>query len=111
MDDLAHVVRMDPLAFRLKNLKDARLRAVMEAAGKQFGWGKKAETGHGFGLACGTEKASYVAACAEVTADAATGRVKILRVVTAFECGAILNPDHLKSQIEGGTVMALGGAL
>src|SRR5579859_7138727 len=112
MDDLAHAVQMDPLAFRLKNLKDERLRAVLEAAAKQFGWGKtKAEAGRGFGIAGGTEKGSYVAACAEVAADATTGKVKVVRVVTAFECGAILNPDHLKSQIEGATVQGLGGAL
>ncbi len=112
MDDLAHAVKMDPLEFRLKNLKDARLRAVLEAAAKQFGWGKsKAEAGHGFGIAGGTEKGSFVATCAEVAADATTGRVKVIRAVTAFECGAILNPDHLKSQIEGAVVMGLGGAL
>src|SRR5262249_26967954 len=111
MDDLAHAIQMDPLEFRLKNLKDARLRDVLQAAAKHFGWGKKAEAGRGFGIAGGTEKGSYVAACAEVAADAATGKVKVVRVVTAFECGAILNPDHLKNQIEGGTIMAIGGAL
>jgi isoquinoline 1-oxidoreductase len=112
MDDLAHALGMDPLAFRLKNLKDERLRAVLEAAAKQFGWGKnKPAEGQGFGLACGTEKRSYVAACADVTVDRKTGLVKVAKVVTAFECGAVLNPDHLKSQIEGAAVMALGGAL
>jgi len=103
---------MDPLAFRLKNLKDERLRAVLEAAAKAFGWGKeKPKEGHGFGLACGTEKGGYVANCAEVAADKKTGKVKVVRLVTAFECGAILNPEHLKNQVEGGVVMALGGAL
>jgi isoquinoline 1-oxidoreductase len=112
MDDLAHALGMDPLAFRLKNLKDERLRAVLEAAARQFGWGKaKPGEGQGFGLACGTEKRSFVAACADVAVDRKTGLVKVQRVVTAFECGAVLNPDHLKSQIEGAAVMALGGAL
>ncbi len=112
MDDLARAVQLDPLAFRLKNLKEARLRAVLEAAARQFGWGlRKAKPGRGFGLACGTEKGSFVAACAEVEADVKTGRLKVVRVVTAFECGAILNPDHLKNQIEGATVQGLGGAL
>ena len=111
IDDLARAIRMDPLEFRLKNLKDARLRAVLEAAAKQFGWGKvKPAAGHGFGLAVGTEKGSVVAACAEV-AVGEDGAVKVLRVVTAFECGAVLNPDHLKNQIEGATVMGLGGSL
>ncbi len=112
MDDLAQAAKLDPLDFRLKNLKDDRLRAVLEAAAKQFGWGKaRAEAGHGFGLAGGTEKGSYVATCAEVTADTATGRVKVLRLMTAFECGAVVNPDHLKNQIEGAALMGLGGAL
>jgi isoquinoline 1-oxidoreductase len=112
MDDLAHAVKMDPLAFRLKNLKDERLRAVLEAAAKQFGWGKlKNGAGQGFGIAGGTEKNSYVATCAEVAADRSTGHVRVVRLVTAFECGTVLNPDHLKNQIEGAAVMGLGGAL
>jgi len=112
MDDLAHALERDSLSFRLKNLKNERLRAVLEAAAQQFGWGKtKPGAGHGFGLACGTEKGSYVAACADVVVDGKTGLVRVARVVTAFECGAVLNPDHLKNQIEGAAVMALGGAL
>jgi isoquinoline 1-oxidoreductase len=112
LDDLAHALGLDPLALRLANLKDARLRAVFEAAAKQFGWGKsKPADGHGFGIAGGTEKGSFVATCAEVSVDPASGRVKVLRLVTAFECGAILNPDNLKNQVEGASVMALGGAL
>src|SRR5262249_58764001 len=102
MDDLAHAVKTDPLEFRLKNLKDARLRAVLEAAAKQFGWGKaRPLNGPGVGLAAGFEKGSYVATCAEVAVDRATGKVQVVRLVTAFECGAVLNPDHLKNQIEG----------
>jgi isoquinoline 1-oxidoreductase len=112
MDELAHALGMDPLDFRLKNLKNARLRGVLEAAAKQFGWGKsKAPTDHGFGIAGGFEKGSYVAACAEVSVSRSSGRVKVVRVVTAFDCGAVVNPDHLKNQIEGATVMGLGGAL
>jgi nicotinate dehydrogenase subunit B len=111
MDDLAHALHLDPLAFRLKNLKDERLRAVLEAAADRFGWSKgKAADHHGFGIACGVEKGSYVATCAEVSVQR-NGHVKVLRVVTAFECGAIINPNHLKNQIEGAGMMALGGAL
>ena len=112
MDDLAHALEIDPLAFRLKNLKDERLRAVFEAAAKHFGWGKtKPADGHGFGIAGGTEKGSFVATCAEVSADKKSGRVQVLRLVTAFECGTIINPEHLKNQIEGALMMGLGGAL
>jgi isoquinoline 1-oxidoreductase len=112
MDDLARAVALDPLAFRLKNLKNERLRAVLEAAAERFGWGKiQATAGHGFGIAGGTEKGSYVATCAEVTVDAKTRAVKVVRVANAFECGAVVNPDNLVNQIEGGVVMAIGGAL
>jgi isoquinoline 1-oxidoreductase len=112
MDSLARGLHVDPLEFRLKNLKDARLRAVLEAAAKQFGWRQtKPAAGHGFGLAAGTEKGSYVATCAEVNVDRTAGRLKVVRAVTAFECGAVLNPDNLKNQIEGAVMMGLGGAL
>ncbi len=112
MDDLAHAVGLDPLAFRLKNLKDARLRAVLEAAAKRFGWDRGgAARGHRWGIAGGLDKGSYVATCAEVEADRGSGKLRVLRLVTAFECGAILNPDHLKNQVEGAVVMGLGGAL
>jgi isoquinoline 1-oxidoreductase len=112
IDDLAHAVGMDPLAFRLKNLKNGRLRAVLEAAAQQFGWGKaKAGPAHGFGIAGGSDKGSYVATCAEVAVERSTGKVQVVRLVTAFECGAILNPDNLKNQVEGAAIMGLGGAL
>ncbi|MCW3052914.1 MAG: aldehyde oxidase and xanthine dehydrogenase, molybdopterin binding [Chthonomonadales bacterium] len=112
IDDLARRMPLDPLAFRLKNLQDARLKAVLEAAAKRFGWEKrKAIPGRGYGLACGTEKGSYVAACAELTVDRATGKVQVTRIVAAFECGAIVNPLHLENQVEGSLVMGMGGAL
>lgn len=122
MDDLASVVGIDPLDFRLKNLKNDRLRAVLQAAAEKFGWGKgKPAADHGFGLACGVEKGGYVATCAEISivpseylgaeVNPAPPKVKIDRVVTAFECGAIVNPEHLKNQIEGSMIMAIGGAL
>ncbi len=112
MDELAQLVKMDPLEFRLKNLKDERMRAVLTKAAEAFGWGNvKASEGRGFGIACGTEKGSFLATCAEVMADAKGENVKVVRAVAAFECGGVLNPDHLKSQIEGSIVMGLGGAL
>jgi len=112
IDEMAASLKMDPLEFRLKNLKDERLRAVLEAAAKAFGWGKsKPAANHGFGIAGGFEKAGYVANCVEVAVDRASGRVKIVRVVTAFECGAIVNPDGLRNQVEGSVIQGIGGAL
>jgi len=112
MDELAHQAKLDPLDFRLKNLRDDRLRAVLEAAAKKFGWPRtKRSPGEGFGIAGGVEKGGYVATCAEVAVDRATGAVRVARVVTAFECGAIVNPDGLRNQVEGSNIMGLGGAL
>ena len=112
MDALARVAQMDPQEFRLMNLSDARMRAVLEAATKTFGWpGKKSREGQGFGLAIGNEKGSYVATCAEVAIDRSSGAVKVTRVVEAFECGAIINPDGLRNQVVGAIIQGLGGAL
>jgi nicotinate dehydrogenase subunit B len=113
IDDLAHAAGIDPLALRLKNLKDERQRAVLEAAARKFGWGpqNKPSAERGFGLACGSEKGSYVATCAEVSINPQNGKVHVERAVTAFECGAIVNPENLRNQCEGALMMGLGGAL
>jgi nicotinate dehydrogenase subunit B len=112
MDELAHSAKIDPLEFRLKNLKDERLRAVFQASAQKFGWGHpKTAAGHGFGMGGGFEKSGYVATCAEVRVDPDSGEVRVLRVVTAFECGAVVNPDGLRNQIEGANIMGIGGAL
>ncbi|HKN35554.1 MAG TPA: molybdopterin cofactor-binding domain-containing protein [Terriglobales bacterium] len=111
MDELAHSLNMDPLEFRLKNLTNDRLRAVFEAAARKFGWGQKKPAGHGVGMGGGFEKGGNVATCVEVNLDKETGDLHVLRVVTAFECGAVVNPDNLRNQIEGANIMGLGGAL
>lgn len=111
MDELARAAGEDPLAFRLRHLRDGRMRAVLEAAAEAFGWQTfRAGEGRGRGIAAGTEKGSYVATCAEVAVDA-DGAVRVTRVVQAFECGAIVNPAGLRSQVEGALVQGLGGAL
>jgi nicotinate dehydrogenase subunit B len=111
MDELAHAAQIDPLEFRLKNLSDSRLRAAFDAAAKSFGWPhKKTREGQGFGIAGGFEKGGYVATCAEVSVDHA-GAVRIVRMTTAFECGAIVNPDGLRNQVIGANIQGLGGAL
>ncbi|MGH9627038.1 MAG: xanthine dehydrogenase family protein molybdopterin-binding subunit, partial [Bryobacteraceae bacterium] len=112
MDEIANALDIDPLEFRLKNLKDARLRAVFERAADAFGWGKRTPgAGRGFGMGGGFEKGGYVATFAEVSADKSLERVHVERSVTAFECGAVVNPDCLRNQIEGAVVMGHGGAL
>jgi len=112
MDDLAGDLKIDPLEFRLRNLKNERLRDVLIAAAEKFGWGKsKPMNGHGYGIACGEEKGSVVATCAEIAHDSSSGEIKVIRVVASFECGAVINPSNLENQIVGSVVQGIGGAL
>lgn len=111
MDELAHQLAMDPLQFRLKNLTDDRLRAVFTTAAEKFGWGRAHSTPErGFGIAGGTEKGGRVAACAEVEI-LPEKKLRIHRVVQAWESGAVVNPDGLRNQNAGAIMMAIGGAL
>ena len=112
IDELARSIEMDAREFRLKNLRDARARAALEAATAAFGWGEGARAaGSGVGLAIGFDKGGYLATCAEVAVDRTTGKVVVKRLVQSFECGAIVNPEHLRDQVEGCIVQGLGGAL
>ncbi|HWF45669.1 MAG TPA: molybdopterin cofactor-binding domain-containing protein [Bryobacteraceae bacterium] len=111
MDELAIAAGVDPLAFRLKNLKDERIRAVLQAATERFRWAQNKRTSTtGYGLACGTDKDGYLACCAEVRIHS-DHTVQVTRVVEAWDCGTVVNPEHLKNQVEGSIVMGLGGAL
>ena len=111
MDELSHAVGMDPLQFRLKNTTDDRLRAVFEAVAEKAAWGKQKSTPErSFGMAGGFEKGGHIATIAEVDIGPAK-TVRIRRVVEAFECGAVVNPNGLRNQIEGAIMMGIGGAL
>ncbi len=73
IDEMAACAKLDPLAFRLKNLKEERVRAVLLAAANQFKWESvKQVSGRGFGMACGMEKGSYFACFAEISVTPAT---------------------------------------
>ena len=111
LDEMAHRIGTDPLKLRLQHLEDDRLADVFVSAAERAGWewGPR-DDGHGLGIAGGVEKDARVATCVEVRVDA-DDRVEVVRIVTAFECGAIVNPEGLANQIEGATVMGLGGAL
>jgi len=114
MDELAARAGADPLDFRMAHLQDPRLRAVLECAANEFRWSDRAKQKSadiGVGLACGVEKGSYVAACVEVSLDHARGKLKVNRICEAYECGAIVNPANLLSQVQGAVVMGLGAAL
>jgi len=110
MTDLARLINMDPLDFRVKNLEDDRFIAALQSAAKAFGWNESKTNGHGYGIAGGFEKGGYVGCCAEVMISD-NKEVKVIRITQAFDCGAIINPHHLENQAIGSIVQGLGGAL
>jgi nicotinate dehydrogenase subunit B len=111
MNDLAIEAGKDPVEFRLEHLEDNRLQDVLRETASHFGWNKEKKANRGYGVACGYVKGGYVATCAEVHVDPDTEEVKVVRLTVGFECGAIINPRHLKSQVVGCVLQGLGGAL
>jgi len=112
IDIMAAEVQMDPLEFRLKNLRDKRMIRVLEAAAKKFGWTPaKPPSGRGYGTACGIDSGTYVATMAEVQVDKDTGLVQVKRVVCAQDMGIVINPEGARLQMEGCITMGLGYAL
>lgn len=112
IDTMAAKAKVDPLEFRLKNTSDKRMRGVLEAAAARFGWKKAAApSGRGVGVACGIDAGTYVALVAEVKVDAATGKVRVERIVCAQDMGIVINPDGAKMQMEGCIAMGLGYTL
>jgi CO/xanthine dehydrogenase Mo-binding subunit len=103
---------IDPLEFRLKHLKDDKMRGVLQAAAEKFGWSPgKGGGGKGAGLACGIDVGTYVAVMAEAEVDRKTGGVQVKRVVAAQDMGLVINPEGAGIQMEGCVTMGLGYAL
>jgi len=108
IDELAHTVGEDPLAFRLKYLKPKHA-AVLKAVAEKAGYGKPAPQGVHRGLAQIMGFGSYVAACAEVSVD--NGDLKIHRIVGGTNCGHAVNPAQIARQVEGSFVYGLSAML
>ena len=83
-----------------------RMRAVVERAAKEAGWGKKLPPGQGMGIAVHRSFLSYVATVVQVVVDK-DGNVTVPRVDTAFDAGFVVNPERVRSQVEGAAVMGL----
>jgi isoquinoline 1-oxidoreductase len=105
VDELAAMAGADPVEFRLKNLESPRTREVIKRAAERFGWGKRRTAA---GMACNIEKDAHLALFVELEAAA---KMRLVRMVAAFDCGAVLNPDNLRNQITGAIIMGIGGAL
>lgn len=112
IDEMAAAAKIDPLQLRLDNTSDPRMRSVLKAAAKAFGWKAGAgPTGMGRAIACGIDAGTYVALAAQVAVDRKSGRITIERIVCAQDMGIVVNPDGAIMQSEGCITMGLGYVL
>jgi len=112
MDELARAAGADPVAFRLRHLKDERACAVIRAAADKAGWkpgaGRDGARGMGIGFARYKNIGDWVAVVAEVAVAEA---VRVTSVVAAIDCGRVVNPDGVINQAQGGVIQAASWAL
>ncbi len=115
IDEAAHAAGKDPLQFRLDHLtvdeEGRRMAAVLRAAAEQAKWGTAPPAGRGRGIACCFYHGTVVAEVAEVSLDEQTGQIQLRKVVAAMDCGRVINPDLVRSQMEGSIVMGASSAL
>ncbi len=120
VDEMAVATGQDPLALRLKYLKDPRAIDVLQAAAKEYGWqsrpprGKAPEAGklaHGRGIAWVNRDDSRVATIMDVIVDPTKGTIQVTRVVVAHDCGLVINPDGLRNQVEGNLIQSISRTL
>jgi nicotinate dehydrogenase subunit B len=107
MDELATAAGVDPLAFRLDHLSDARGRAVLEEAARHVGSERSPDTGVGLAFARYKNRGAWCAVAAEVEA---VEQIRVRRLVVAVDVGRVISPDGTRNQIEGGAVQATSWA-
>jgi len=129
IDELAEAAGADPVDYRLRNLDDARAVALIDATAKRAGWqartpgsrGKPDADGvlHGRGIAYARYVhskfpgfgAAWAAWVIDLCVDAATGRIRVQRIVVGQDTGMVINPDGVRHQIHGNVVQTLSRCL
>ena len=113
MDELAHSCGRNPLEFRVDNLSDYRAKAVLEAAVEKANSriiSKGGGHGRGFALARYKNAKCYAAVAVDLLVDD-YGSIKLLRAVIAADAGQVIDPDGLRSQLEGGLLQSASWTL
>lgn len=112
IDIMAAKLGVDPVEFRLRNLSDEKMIAVLEALVDKFGYTPaKGPSGRGIGMACGTDAGTWVAVMVEVKVDTETGDVQAIKAVVSQDMGMCVNPQGSIIQAEGCVTMGMGYAL
>lgn len=110
IDELAHKAGKDVLEYRLALLnKSPRAKKVLEIAAEKAGWGSALPKDSGRGLSVQHAFGTYIAQAAEL--EVSSEEVRVKRVVCVVDCGMVVNPDHVKAQMEGGINFGISGAL
>jgi isoquinoline 1-oxidoreductase beta subunit len=111
IDELAAAGRRDPFEFRRDMITaNPRMKAVLELAAAQSGWGKPAPDGRFRGIACCQSFGTRVAEVAEISLHPKNG-LRVHRVTVAVDCGTMINPDSIEAQAQSAIVYGLGAAL
>ena len=121
-DEVAALVGVDPVEFRLRHLKDPRAIEVVRRAALRMGWSARPRpqtadpkapvlTGHGFSYIHYKHSENYVAVGAEVEVERTSGRIRVTRLVCTHDCGLMVNPDCVRSQVEGCLLQGLSRTL
>jgi isoquinoline 1-oxidoreductase beta subunit len=110
IDEAAHTVGQDPLAYRMALLKEKpRHAAALALAAEKAGWGSPPAAGRARGLAVHESFGSIVAECAEVSVE--DGRIRVHAVTAAVDCGTAVNPLAVEAQVQGSVAYGLSAAL
>ncbi|WP_251989795.1 molybdopterin cofactor-binding domain-containing protein, partial [Stutzerimonas stutzeri] len=111
IDEVARSVEQDPVDYRMALLgSHPRAQGVLRLAAEKAGWGEPLEAGHGRGVAVQEVFGSFLATVVELQVSEDKG-IRLKRLVVAIDCGQVMNPVSVKSQIEGGTLFGLSAAL
>jgi isoquinoline 1-oxidoreductase beta subunit len=110
VDEIAHMIGKDPVELRRELLAGKeRDLAVVNAAARMSGWGRKLPAGHGLGFAYIFGFRSHMAHVAEVAVT--NGALKVVKIWTAIDAGRVIDPGQVNAQVEGGIVWGLSAAL
>jgi CO/xanthine dehydrogenase Mo-binding subunit len=122
MDEVAAQVGADPVEFRLRYLTDPRAIEVIRRAATRMGWSPRPSpqavhptatvlSGRGFSYVHYKHSENYVAMGMEVEVERRSGRIRVTRIVCAHDCGLMINPDCVQSQLEGNILQSLSRTL